>query len=128
MVAAEDHWDVWNFDYSVADPTDPVAAVAAPARAKVWTRLGSESAQDLDVEDDPFVTAEKTDPSPAVAVTSLTAEMQDTAVVEPKKLPLMYSVSLSGSDDSSSQEESTVVALKRPVSQVAEVNAKFNEE
>ena len=128
MVAAEDHWDVWNFDYSVADPTDPVAAVAAPARAKVWTRLGSESAQDLDVEDDPFVTAEKPDPSPAVAVTSLTAEMQDTAVVEPKKLPLMYSVSLSGSDDSSSQEESTVVALKRPVSQVAEVNAKFNEE
>ena len=128
MVAAEDHWDVWNFDYSVADPTDPVAAVAAPARAKVWTRLGSESAQDLDVEDDPFVTAEKTDPSPAVAVTSLTAEMQDTAVVEPKKQPWKYSVSLSESDDSSSQEESTVVALKRPVSQVAEVNAKFNEE
>ena len=51
MAAAEDHWDVWNFDYSVADPTDPVAAVAAPARAKVWTRLGSDSTMDLVVDD-----------------------------------------------------------------------------
>ena len=107
MVAAEDEWDVWSDESSVADPTDPAPAVAARARAKLWRLLDPVLAAELDM-------AEKTDPSPAVAVTGLTAEkrkLKDRAVVEPNKRQRKRSVSkCTESDDSSPQEKSTVAA------------------